>query len=493
MTRPEEDALVALYESRLAATDVDGAMVRLADAQQAKRHAQQALDELRRTLRVARAPFSPLPGDLLNDIFVWGNKLDPSPRPAFALAGVSRLWRETALGCGVLWSNITLDLGKVTNINSYLRLLLARSGASPLRVDLRRIPATWNYKSPVIEEALLLGLLRRSRELTVSFIYPRTLDIDENQTPFGDSLLPYLQTSMPLLEEFTCTESHLYLPDSGAAGARIFTLAPKLRKVDLGYFSVDLIVPGALPHLAHFRSSHAHRAQGIQTVSKGWPKLESLSIIGVRSVAATQDIKFTHLQELNCGRRGIPEDALSMLSPASEHTPNLRKLVVTEGSETELTRFLGSTSFASLHTLWIDAPKEFTHEFISVLAALPNLTEWKISDINDACFIRIWEIWVGVPEMARFASSLRTLIFAECDFSQKAAQLLVAWLQIRVDWARSEQDVGHITELQIVQTDKTITSVFPSWLKPRLEELVETVVLDTDAVQFWPEEQELSV
>ncbi|KAF7300630.1 D-ser-dehydrat domain-containing protein [Mycena chlorophos] len=106
--------------------------------------AKNAIDDLEREQRLAKenvaqmlaylAPVRRLPGDVLNEVFVWC--FEEHPCVAWVLATVCRTWRRQALAMPRLWSKIRL----VTNQSSSpdtVRLWLERSGqTAPLDIEI---------------------------------------------------------------------------------------------------------------------------------------------------------------------------------------------------------------------------------------------------------------------------------------------------------------------------------------------------------------------
>ncbi|KZV90452.1 hypothetical protein EXIGLDRAFT_119956 [Exidia glandulosa HHB12029] len=487
--RTAEDALVALYESRLAEAretqsaarrTVHDANVQLAAAQQATLSAQAALDALRSTLLVARAGRQSsrptLPGDVLLEIFSLC--YDPaSTRPArnaLALASVCKSWRQTAVNAARLWTTIKLDFANLTHAYRFLKMILERSGSLPLDVELREVPAVWYFDDPILEEAHILELCRRSRRMTFALDSSQTYQVFDNAPRFHSSFLPYFQSPMPHLEEFTFAPTTIGMAGNGV---HIFTLAPKLRIVDMGTLDVDLLVPSKLPALESLKSRETAGHRELLAISTGWPQLKRLAVV-VREqniAMAPTEIVFEHLEELDALDG---PDVLSALRPA--RVPKLHALTLPGSARQHFETFLSGGPFAPLTRLHVRAEPELPNAFVASFSLVPNLAHLTISALSDLELDKTFLLWAAFPQNVgeRLLPSLRRLELVECNFSVSGTQMLAGFLQKRVDWGQ------RLHELAVVQTSKTITHPFPLWLRSRIEELVDGVTLDTDAVQM---------
>lgn len=499
--RDAEDALVRLYERRLAAADqaelaahdaVRHANCDLAATQQAKLAALAALDTLRRVIASSRGACQPLPSDVLLEVFAFscarGASAAASTSPiqtALVLAGVCKAWRGTALSSGRLWSTVTLDLVRLNCTYRFLKMILTRSGSVPLHVQLLNVPP-WNFEDPVLDESQVLELCRRSRSMRIWFTPDASDDPDAPGVGVSATFLPYFQSTMPLLEEFS-----FYNCNSAAFGypTQLFTLAPKLKHIDLHEFPIDVLLPVSLPNLESLTLASWQNPSQLLAVSHGWPQLKRIAIRTREQALAAPSVTptFSHLEVLNCIDGDSPGcGTLFSLSP--ERAPRLTELLMSGAAFARLELFLAGAPYLSLERLVVHG--SFPPGLVGLFALLPNLARVTAGQVVDAAHIENgFEAWARIPESAQVAPKLRALVFQECSFTLASAQRLLALLQLR---ASSEDGVHRIAELRIVQTDKKIAHAFPLWLRPRLEELVKELVLDTDAIQYWPEDEPVS-
>lgn len=494
--RLAEERLVSLYESRVAAARsaelaahqaVLDANLQLVAAQQVTTSAQAALDVLRSALQISRGSThgpTVLPGDILLEIFSHCHDTsDAHPaRVAFVLASVSKLWRRTALSSGRMWSCIKIDFTKLDNAYRFLKLMLARSGALPLHIELNDVPTAWIFDDPHLDEGLILQMCRRSRFMRIQFGKEPATSLYE-VARFETTFLPYLQTPMPHLEELVLSNVPWAIPH----GQHILTLAPRTRTIDFNRLNPDMLSPTSLPNLTTLVSREwEFQPEGLLAIARGWPNLKHLAAITHDALpgVAPLEITFAHLEELDlvrgCG-------TLAALTAA--RAPHIRMLLIPKTARAQLELFLGGAPYVALEVLHIF--RELSHTFAGAFALLPNLREWKTIEVTDAAALcDALKKWCGLTVAVRQLPKLRRLVFEECNFSVAGAQQLVCFIQRRAEWADTTPGVERIRELTVVQTNSTITHAFPLWLRPRLEELVETVTLDTDTVQPWLDEDE---
>ena len=157
-----------------------------------------------KSYRNSLAPVSRLPHILLTDIFILihqsertNNLFSLHHPPCLQISHVSRAWRDSALQCPLLWTDILFRPPEWTPI------MLERSRTAPLRVGIQ--VEDYNLVDNHFVSSVRLALSHihhiRSLRIVLSGRSGRSIDL-------GDLLSPFLTGSPDILEELMLVASH---------------------------------------------------------------------------------------------------------------------------------------------------------------------------------------------------------------------------------------------------------------------------------------------
>ncbi len=241
-------------------------------------------------------PISRLPDCLLTDIFILVRDLEyarSSSPPCLRVSHVCRAWRNAAVHCSLLWTNILFRPPEWT------ALMLHRARTAPLTVEVTIFYRDITNDAFLNSLRLALSHIRHIRYLSISL---------SDTLPHLDDLLSPLKSDPPdILEELrlSCSRGqpiHFYLP---------FKNAPNLRRSELHRCHTDwklFYSVGDLTSLAlhDIPISSRPSIDNILSVLQSMNKLETLVLIdalaelptSVRTLPPPQDIVPVRLEHL---------------------------------------------------------------------------------------------------------------------------------------------------------------------------------------------------
>lgn len=325
-----------------------------------------------------QAPVRRVPTELLVEIFSYCSGSE-SENSIVASAGLSPLnlarvcvrWRDIVLSAKRLWTNISLDLKKLSFRGNHfdqgaaLRLCLSRSGGLPLSLDINDRDLIYRPRHRVLSE-----LARESRRW-----YRVKLSLDKRYYQ-ENGCLSSIRRNLPLLEELTI--------DGDCPDTNIFNWCPKLR------------------HL----SSPAHPSPQVP-----WGQLSSLRISGTCSASqavamlgrCTQLVQFaldltrlypdgrpqpisSHIHSMTIDPGLHRTNTLVMLFDALT-LPSLKSFSINEGQahqsqwwpHASFIMFLLRSS-CKLETLQYDGHSMTAAQLLQALELLPTLLTLKVID-----------------------------------------------------------------------------------------------------------------
>lgn len=306
MTTPSELRALRLQSDERALSDVERELAdvhaRIASFEQQRGDLEQAArvaddwrvqlesrhEELCNSVNAQRrlaSPFAHFPDDILREIFMQ-QALEPDElwrtlgegyfnkrraRAPFAVSGVSRSWRTVALSAPRIWDYAgvpSLDANNQANQASRIRVVIARSTASPLDIVFNTVLHSLEEAYTEILE-LLYPHAHRWRRFEWRSVTPCQF------------LLPFFRAPVPSLEEFyiSCRRERPPWPQHTAP---YLSRASKLRSIVIWYASISPAGVQPRPLLAHvdFRALGAPpthcvwgsfaSANTLKTLSLGW-------------------------------------------------------------------------------------------------------------------------------------------------------------------------------------------------------------------------------
>jgi hypothetical protein len=153
-----------------------------------------------RRLHNRLTPVYKLPSELLSTIFESTNDVDPAcdnTRTSFNISHVCQNWRETAIRCQRLWSEMKMSAGSPLAHE----LCLERSGNVPLVVAIRAPPGNTNGRIySAIPRNIQLLAPHHKRILSIDLDAPANLNCS--------FLYSHLDFSVPGLERFSCSTTN---------------------------------------------------------------------------------------------------------------------------------------------------------------------------------------------------------------------------------------------------------------------------------------------
>lgn len=472
----------AKQDESAARSAVEAAARRLHETVTVVQHAQEAIASFTR-YRSLLVPPPALPLDVLAEIIQACTELPEMNRdhhgrfiaPAFAAASVCQRWRDAALSLRSIWSSVFVDFDDLLHIDAFLQLMLQRSGAHPLSVELTNVPVLITQAASP-EEATLVRLLERTKDIHVQFQH------SDDDMVFEGTILPFFQASMPHLESVTFTGAD-WPNQYVAPGTQILTLTPKLRILHLCNADLfDLIVPTRIPEMRIFSaSSGSLRARDVRVLTRAWPKLEKVTVAVALDPNAGEPIEAPALDTILLMES---QSVLPLLRLV--RAPNLRELGIPWSQVTfsELVHFLSlgpaPHPFSAVTTVHLSC---ITAELgtpgvsgcVGILTRLPKVTAVVLSLLPSEAVDALFRLLPGDS-----CGALESLTFTSCGFDRISAQALLNFLALRY-----ESDAHKLLSLTIDQKQlPNANDTFPAWLKPQLERLVPSVHLypfQTDA------------
>ncbi|KZV91269.1 hypothetical protein EXIGLDRAFT_837230 [Exidia glandulosa HHB12029] len=313
-----------------------------------------------------------LPGDVLHEIFRTWLSLDGDHRSsripsAFTAAAVNKHWRSVALQSGSLWATLIIDFDHTNDLNEHIDNVLERSQGYPLDLTILKAPLTGWYLEPSADH--IARLLSASRTIRCSFS-----SSDESSYDFDQSVLAIFQTELPLAETIICSNYHpgCLLP----MGVQLFTLSPKLRRLEMDSIPLDAVDWSLVPHLTAFATQCLVTEEQLRIICTSCPRLTDLSFFDINTpLSGVAAHSLPYLERLRC-------DGRQALQYFGHHTsvPVLHTLEIPCSAQTllHLSIFIRDTPWTSLrvlelHYIWnSDSPPEFLH----AMRNMPNLVEF---------------------------------------------------------------------------------------------------------------------
>ncbi|EJD34937.1 hypothetical protein AURDEDRAFT_188886 [Auricularia subglabra TFB-10046 SS5] len=424
-----------------------------------------------------------LPHDILAEVlktwFTLAGGLGSSTRgrplsAGYVAASVNRHWRAVAIATPLLWTRTILDFDAMDGIGMHIETVLSRSKASTLDVQCLRAPwkADRELASNLIDQ--LAALFSRCACLSISWHADFVFRISRDRLHFEHSLLPLLQLSMPHLKAISLEGFwHNAFHGDNLIDTRLLTLCPNLQDLDIEKLPLRFIDAASLPRLRSFSSGDMLPGAELAALCHAWPMLQSLDVAGVRDGTP---LTLLELRTLYCRTPGIFQ---CLASPAA--TPHLQEIHIAAVPHLQaaLAGFLSTVACSSLRVLELrhvrrsPAPPPATASFVRLFSSLPGLVELRLVDMTDKELSDLFIVWKDTVE---HPASLELIALRQCSIDGSVTRALVNFL------TRRQQLTGKcLPSLSLVQEGRLDAHYVtcPEWIRPRLEQLVQCVRIDT--------------
>lgn len=478
----------ALTWQRQAHSTADAAARMLEDSTTAVHTAHAAIAAFKLSCVLLRPP-RPLPLELLGEIIkAWAASDKQTVRnrgaalaPAFAAASVCRRWRAAALSVSSIWASVFINFERIEHddVNDYLKLVLSRSRTARLRVDLAAVPTFVDFSHLDDSDTHFIRVLAQAGHLRITFAG----DTANNGLTFAQSILHYLQASMPHLESVDFLGTPMLHRITFDEGARILTLAPNLKKIVVK--NLDLfpaLTLRTLPHVEVFEFTGELPLSSVRRLASAWPKLRTLAVSSTASGSSGGNglLKLPALETLRtlCGHT-----MLQLMSPKC--APRLRRVGLrwSHSALDQFTHFIAADGPAPSPITDLEltlGPAQPRGGYIedmypdwrsmAFFAQLPNLLSLTLTNINYGHLVDVLLRGCSSAELP----SLEKITLKQCCVDRTGIQALLKFLTLRQAAASAART--KIRTVVIRQDKMTNThATFPAWLKPQLERLVPEV------------------
>ncbi|EJD34926.1 hypothetical protein AURDEDRAFT_130907 [Auricularia subglabra TFB-10046 SS5] len=329
-----------------------------------------------------------------------------------------------------------------------------------------------------LESDVIACLLARARTLDVHWRMPaENLPLD---VAFEDTVLPLLIAHMPLLEEVAF--DGVVAPDDQkllANSIKILTLCPRVRTIDLHFVPFCLLDPPALSRVETFNTRLKLTGDQLSEIATSWPTLHTLTVSHILSPVPV---------EFRCLRTLRNRDASifpCFLSPAS--LPRLETVEICNSTfayDAFVTFIEGKAGWASIRTLSVVAADWSTPQtvalssFLGLMSDFPNARTLRFQGFAASTVRDFYRFWAQYPSLA---ATIESLQHVQCRFCVTAATALFCFLE-----ARNHDTSGFLSRVHSVEVKQDgevdlSRSLFPVWMQPRLQQLVDRVVVDAAA------------
>jgi len=354
-----------------------------------------------------QSPISVLPPEVHSLVFEFAFTSE-GIKASVILCKVSKLWHKLALENPLLWTRLTISLPYDLEA---IAKILARSKSC--LIDLRlivpyshQVHSKQTVSPPRIYErlsGLLSGPYGRCRIPCIQGIF-RNSDYT-----LVELLSPLRTLSMPHLEQFELNGKDVECAELPESATRLFTEAPRLRKVALGgYGLLNYTVP-----LSQVTTLHLIAPKARYTYEALTPMLQSCPLLTF--LAIYDDLLPADWHSAHSGACHLPQlqslFVLGTMMHVSElllylRAPDLRELVISPMTTDDLGLFHSdhdpsAPRFPQLQSLTLSCTKaEFLPVVVLASACFPGVTRLVLPDIYPKKFEKAF----GNPEMQLFPS-----------------------------------------------------------------------------------------
>lgn len=431
----------------------------------------------------ASGVFASMPADALAEIFrAWtvSDIYGPSHRGraipcAFTAAAVNRHWRAVATSTPSIWAKVTVDFAPADGVEDYLKLVLSRSKAHPLDIQLLNAPSGAIRRKLSVESDILVQLVLGAARIEVRMEYSRRASFD-----FDAAILALLQADLPLLDSL---EVHCPSGVSIPAGTHLLTSAPNLRRLSCGSIPMNAFQLDTLANIVSFSTAANITTADFEALCSQCRSLTALDLDGISGAGGRATFALPRLEYLRCSNGSV----ISQLGEVNK-VPRLRELDIRCRADVHnaMTAFL-SAPCVSLHSLTLRFDNSrgsiALRTFLSLLPSLPNLRVLRLHDFDIDCdeLKTFFTSWNDAATLAQ-PPHLETLELQQCSSSPHGTNSLVRFLALR------RPQGTPISRVVIAQrgTLHWNASIFPIWMVPRLKQLVDSVEIDVATAVIGP-------